>query len=129
MTENVIAIRSRKPLTETVEAEKKSAAELEDLNHKAHLQTVDNFRRLVEDRKLEGLIVIGRSPETGLFYYDVIFPTREGEGGCTPQEAISYTGFLDIVRTQFSDIASWAPCIMPDGSIYEPEPFDEEGDE
>lgn len=126
LTENVISLRSRKPLHQTIVEENQSAAERADMNIKAHLETIDNMRRLVETGRLQGLVLLARDTQTGLFYHDVIFPFKDGEAGCPPQEALLYTGFIETVKIQFADLASWAPTILSDGTVAAPEPIDEE---
>lgn len=119
----VIDLKSRKPLAEKMD----EVSTAEELNRQTQLYAIDSLRGLVEKGEIEGLILIGRHPRTGIFYYDCAFPMREDSEGCTPQEAIAYAGFLETVKMQFADLASWAPCVLPDGSIFQPEPEEMDG--
>lgn len=115
----VIDLKSRKPLGQKIAEEAKTAEEMADLSRQAHLQAVDHLRNLVEKGEVEGLVLIGKHVKTGFFYHDCVFPMREGTAGCTPQEALTYTGFLETVKIQFADLAGWAPCVLPDGTIHD----------
>lgn len=126
MSDNVLSIKTRKSLTITQAEEAKSVEDQAKANIEAHLKALDDLRRLVADGQVQGLILVGRHVETGIFYQDVIFPMRDDEPGCTPMEAMTYVGALDIIKTQFSDMASWAPCLMPDGSTETPEELEDE---
>ncbi|MFA9261774.1 MAG: hypothetical protein ACEQSB_00240 [Undibacterium sp.] len=117
---DVIALRSRKPLAETVIIEKAIEEEIvkdEDLSHR---EVADNFKKLIDSGRLKGVIAIGKDTKTGYFYTDMAFPMPGRAGGCSPQEAYAYAGLFEALKMEFTEIASMAPCLMPDGSIIDP---------
>lgn len=129
MSDNVISIRSRRPLQEEKDAEKKSAEEIADMDKEEHLKAIDSLRALVEKGEVRGLILLGRHVTLGLPYQDVIFPIRQTTaseegfattGMCPPEEAFFYTGLLEAMKLEFADMAQMAPCIGSDGSVMQP---------
>lgn len=130
MSENVIHFGTRRPLAQVTEEAEKAIEQARDADREAHLEAIDNLRRLVEQDKVRGLILIGRHVELGVPYQDVIFPMRVIPGTeeygsitssfCPPEEAFFYTGLLEAMKLEFADMAQMAPCLMPTGEVLNP---------
>lgn len=80
------------------------------------LEHFDKIRELIAQGRLDGIIVIGRDPETKVFLNDVL---------CVEpfdvNEAFAYVGILDTLKLEFNDMAMEAPVMMSDGSYAGPD--------
>ena len=127
---NVVSLKSRKPLEDVIKEQVESAELIAKEDLEGHIDAAQKFLDFVKSGRLQGLIIIGKDTQSGLFYNDMIFPRTDSISGCSPKEAMTYVGLLETLKLEFADLASMAPCLMPDGSVLdpmkEPEMLDEE---
>jgi hypothetical protein len=116
MTDNVISLRSGKPLEETKVKEELSAAAEREETIKAHVDFLERILAMTKQGHLEGLIILGRNPETGMMLTDMIFPGA----GITLAHAPTYLGYLEMLKLEMADVATMTPVLMSDGSIVDP---------
>lgn len=127
MTDNVISIGTRKPWREEQvekrrqrrsEAQKKRrAADEAHAEHRAALlEMLENTKKLVEMGRLEGLLVIGRDPDSKHFYTDINIDNRIVERG----DLYAWIGCMATLETELKDEAMMSPAVQPDGSIIDP---------
>lgn len=128
MTDNVISFGSRRNFlqeqAEKQEAERQAvevaqkAAEHAITDHQATLlKMLDDARRLVEEGKLECLLMIGRHPETKYFYTDLALDARL----MPSQDYFAYVGCLETLKMELTDTCAMAPALIADGTILAPE--------
>lgn len=132
--DNVISIGSRKPLAveqaeQAILAEEadKARAQKLDEHQELCLKTLDQIRKLVEEGRLQGLVIIGRDPVTSLFLTETVLSID-----ATPaSEMFAYVGVVETLKLELADYASMAPQILNDGKVIDPwlEPGDDEEDE
>jgi hypothetical protein len=125
--DKVISIGSRKPwLQEQAENRKAHRAELSKkrkAKNKAHadhrdglLRMLDEARALVEQGRLEGMIIVGRDPKTKHFYTDLMLD----ETTVPRTDLYAFIGCVETLSSELKDAAMMAPSIQPDGSISDP---------
>ena len=118
MNDNVISLTSRKTLTEEKAEQDKEKADSIGF----HMQELGKISALVAAGRLEGLVILGRDPTTGMFLADIHAPAD----GISPESAMIYIGYLEMLKLEMAEIAALAPVMMSDGSRLDP--F-EEGEE
>lgn len=83
------------------------------------LKILDGTRKLVEEGKLDGLVILGRDPASRAFMNQIVLaePFVERQG------LFAYAGFLDGIKLEILDYAAHAPYMELDGVLNDP--FDE----
>ncbi|MBY3231858.1 hypothetical protein [Rhizobium laguerreae] len=124
---NVVSLLTRKPWHEE-QAEKrrqrradsrKKRKELSEAkaDHKAtQLAMLDEIRKLVEEDKFEGLLIVGRDPKTKNFYNDFVLDVTT----VPLNDYYAYSGVLATLATELNQCATMAPALMADGSTLDP---------
>jgi len=124
---NVVSLLTRKPWHEE-QAEKrrqrradsrKKKKELSEAkaDHKINqLQMLDEIRKLVEEDKFEGLLIVGRDPKTKNFYNDFVLDVTT----VPLNDYYAYAGVLSTLSTELQQCATMAPALMSDGSTLDP---------
>lgn len=124
---NIISITTRKPWHEE-QQEKRRARRAEarrkrkeaseaKADHKANqLLMLDEIRKLVEEDKFEGLMIIGRDPKTKAFFNDFVLDVTT----IPLNDYFAYAGVMQTVAGELMDCATMAPALMADGSIQDP---------
>lgn len=122
MTENVISISSRKPLVqqmaedaERAEEERRDQAERDQMFIDLQLKVLDDVRLQIKNGTLSDLIVISRSPETGMFMQDMILNPSTAKSSVV----FGLVGILECMKLELTEVASMAPTIMSDGAIID----------
>lgn len=80
------------------------------------LEMVDKVRVLIEEGKIEGLILLGRDPATKYFHSQVCLM----EPAVERHDLFAYAGYLDTIRLELIDHATMAPFMTPEGLIEDP---------
>lgn len=94
--------------------------------HKAHkeanLKILHQVRTLIEEDKLEGLIVIGRQKGGNAFLTELAFDEK-----VIPLADLgAYVGVIEALKLEFVEDAQMAPMLQPDGTLLDPtEPIDD----
>lgn len=128
MNDKIISIRSRKPLAEELAQKAEAEAETKELVDKARTDFIDRIRDLVHSGRLDGMIVIAKDSETGLFFNDVFFSEPENKR----RDAFGYVGALETLKLEMADVACMQPILQSDGTVLDPyvdEAIDEFGDD
>lgn len=113
--DNVISLKTRTPFREEEAQKAAEKVEIHSKDKAGQLEAWDNIRKLIEDDKLEGFLVIARSPR-GVFLTEVAMPTAG------PVETLySYIGVMGSLRLELEDAATNIPCMLNDGTIVAPE--------
>jgi hypothetical protein len=115
MNDNVISLKSGKPLVQTEEDERLAEEKAKAEQVAFMLQELDKIRNLVATGRIEALIVTGRDVETDLFIADVICGPV-----VSPAQAIRYLGHLEMLKLEMSELASMTPVLMTDGQKLDP---------
>lgn len=113
MNDRVISLASRRPLSKD-EIEKAAAKVAEETSQKTietTLEFLDGIREQVANGQLEGLVVLGYSPQTNLFLTDIMPPGLGFPHALTP----AYVGHLEMLKLSMIDIASMGPVLTYDG--------------
>ncbi|SCW95595.1 hypothetical protein [Ancylobacter rudongensis] len=119
---NVISLKSRKPL-EVEQAELLAAAEinaaeaaLQQADCEEHqLQALTDIRERLMKGDITGFVVVALSP-SGVFLTEVAIPAS-----AKPVEVMAYSGALNAVNLELTDMAQMLPQMLNDGSIITPE--------
>ena len=124
MTHNVYSIRTRKLLSETENGDVKTPAQEEieigqalmTQNAEATKQELEGVIRLVEQGRVEGLMLIAKDAHTGLFYTT----STLREPFVQREDLFGYIGVLDTMKLELSDQAAMAPTITLSGDVLDP---------
>lgn len=121
--DNVISFGSRKPLaveqaeTEaTVKVAEEAAAGLVTSHREVCLEMLEAARKLIEAGKLEGLVIMGRNPESRHFYSDIALDDRI----IPRQDVAAYVGNLEAMKMELLDNVAMAPYMDMDGQVVDP---------
>lgn len=125
--ENVIDLKSRKPYQEVRRIDRKKRRQDKrrvkteaDAARQAHREAILSCLRqttkLVEEGRLEGLIILSREPTTKLFLTDVVIDQRI----IPANDLHSFVGCLETLKIELADAAAMAPALMLDGSTIDP---------
>lgn len=125
---NVIDMKTRRPYW-SVEKERKRAnrsskrrikreqMEAREEHRDAMLSCLSGLTRLVQEDKLEGLLIIAREPTSKLFLTDVVMDDR-----IIPSNDLhAFIGCMETLKIELADAAAMAPALMLDGSVIDPE--------
>lgn len=121
---NVFSIKTGKLLEEEQTAALMAEAEADEEFERAlteeqtRLITILNQAKdLVENGRLEGFVMMGRDPMSGLFYTEVALR----DPFVTKNDLYAYIGCLEAIKVELSDAAMMAPAIIAGGVIVDPE--------
>lgn len=114
--DNVISLKHRKALVTVQMEEAKTKDELTEIHKAALLKVLAGVTKMVEDDRLESLVILGRDPVTGLMMTETLFPGTEK----TMPHAFAYLGLLETVKLEMSDLASMSPYLTVEGKIIDP---------
>lgn len=127
MSDNVISLRSRKPLAEEQAEEIENKEELNRLFIEGQLELLDKVRAQIEAGNLSNLIIVSRNPQSGMFMHDLIFEPDFHTNGL----AFAFAGLLEALKLEITDVAQLTPTLMADGKVVDPhfeDEIPEEGD-
>jgi len=127
VNDNVISLKSRKPLAEEKAQEAAKAEEINQSFLDCQLKILDQLREQVAAGNLANLIVVSRNPHTGLFMHDMVFEPDFDKKSL----AFGFTGILEALKMELVDISQLAPTLSADGSLVDPHfegEIPEEGD-
>lgn len=131
--DNVISFGSRKPLAVEqaeqaimVEEAEKAQEHALTTHQEVCLKMIDNIRELVAAGRLQGLVMIGREPTTGLFMTELAMHDQ-----VTPRhELFAYVGALETIKMELADAAAMAPTLLATGEVVDPwDQVDEDEDD
>jgi hypothetical protein len=120
---NVVSMSSRRPLeVEQAEQELMDAAEEEvrltalSENQLEMIATLEATMQLVTSGRLEGFVLLGRDPSTGIFLTEVhLAPVSVSK-----VDMFAYVGCMDVLKMELAEIAAMAPLMTKDGEIIDP---------
>ena len=124
---NVISLMTRKPWHEEQQEKrrerratsrrKRQEKNEARANHKLNqLQMLDEIRKLVEEDKFEGLMILGRDPKTKVFFNDFVLDVST----VPLHDYFAYAGVMQTVAGELMDAATMAPAMLSDGTIEDP---------
>lgn len=132
MSPDVIDFKSRRPVAEiereqqeAVEATEVAIEQIRDENRAATVEMLQKVIKLVEKGSLTDMVILANHPESGLFFSDVAFfdsPDDLGKG-------LRFIGALEMLKVEFTEIASNTPMITSEGSILTQEEYNYEDEE
>ena len=125
--QKVISLTSRRPWQQEQQEQAEAAkeeAEIEELKEqeakneyeKRLREFAEDVLRLVVNGTIDSLIVVGQNAESGLFYTDLLLPTKQRGINCT----FGFIGALETLSLELKESASVAPCILSDGKVIDP---------
>ncbi|WP_276122709.1 hypothetical protein [Pararhizobium qamdonense] len=125
--EKVVDFRTRRPYAiakaEENKAKRKARSKVrkqESDNKAAHrealLEVLGSTIKLVEEGRLEGLVILSREVTTKLFYTDVVLDDRV----IPLNDLHAFVGCLETLKIELADGAAMAPALLGDGSTIDP---------
>lgn len=120
MTENVTNLQNvRRTKEEARHADAERAYEKTRqaamVDHKNNLLTLlQNCISLVEKGEIEGLALCGRNPNNGVFLSTIVMNRMETR----VDTLLAYSGALETLKQDFTDLANSGPHMNSDGSYF-----------
>ena len=119
--DDVINLNTKKSFAELV----KERERLEDAYEKVKVQSIsdnktallkilNHIKKMVEDDKLDGLVVAGRNPENGLFFSEILM----NEEITRANIHYAYAGVLDMMKMEMLDDATSGPHMDHNGEYF-----------
>lgn len=106
-----------KPVTRTITHVEPEVAEEKPTHKDDNLQMLRDARRLVENDQLQGLIIIGRQPGTGIFHTNHALSQQV----IPAHQLWAFIGQLHGLAAELTDIATTrAKELLADGTISDP---------
>ena len=113
--DNVVSIKSRKPIEVEKELEDQAAAESKAREIEVNLKWFDQIREQIAAGAFVMPMVFAYSPATGLFFTDFVAP----DGGVPYGLAHSYVAQLELMKLAMTEIAVMGPMLQVDGSLVQ----------
>lgn len=110
MNDNVISMRSKRPLAETLAEEAETAEEKRKEEIRLTLEWFDKIRANIESGKFVMPMVLAWAPDAGLFFSDFMTPVD----GIPHGLANSYIAQLELLKIAMTDIALEGPILNVD---------------
>lgn len=98
-----------------------AASELHRVNIAGLLEILDSVRKLVEQGRVDGLILLAHDPLSGLFNTQISMR----EGVVPRRDYATYLGGLTALQMELMDMVQMAPCVNEEGLIVDP--YEEDG--
>lgn len=120
--DKIVDFKSRRPVREI----KEESERIKEENAKFYdEQTVEMLNALLDHAQagtLTDFIIVARNPQTNTFFTEITF-----DRSVDPGKALSFTGVLEGLKLEMSDVAAMAPFFTLDGTVVDPfeEPCEE----
>lgn len=79
------------------------------------LEKIDALRKLVEQGRVEGLVLLGQDPMTGYFLTELCLDPEMNRA-----ELFGFLGVLDTLKLEITEMAAMAPTITLTGAVLDP---------